>query len=303
MPLLRHWYSFILLIMMVIFPDLATARMLVYVSLVPQKYFVENIGRSLVDVRVMVPGGTAPGSYVPTSAQIAEASGSRIYVRAGFAAEADWVERILSKNRNIMVVKSDTGIDKPPISAYRLEEEGGREQAPRSPAADKSPPDDRRDPHIWLSPPLVKRQARQILRGLALMDRGNMNAYHGYYLEFYKEINSLDSRIRNILSKAPEVSFIGLPPAWGIFASTYGARQFTVQADATSAGTEAYQNTVSLAHRRGIRIVLGAPHASVEVSKRLAGDIGGKWIAADPMAANWSENLEKVAREIAGTAR
>ena len=299
MTIIRFISAALLMLMLVIVPSSGFARMQVTVSILPQQYFVQKIGGSLVDVRVMVPTGADPQTYVPTEQQIADASYSRIYVRAGFAAEEDWVERVLSRNRNIMVVKSDTGIDKPPISSYALEKAGDREPVSESAAAAGSPTKDRLDPHVWLSPPLVKRQARQILRGLALMDRGNTNVYHGYYLEFYKEINSLDSRLRNIFGRTPEVAFIGIPPAWGIFASTYGARQFAVHADALSAETEAYQNAVSLARERGIRIVLGAPNASTGLGKRLAGDIEGKWIPADPMAANWSENLEKVAREIA----
>ena len=42
----------------------------VFVSIMPQKYFVEKIGGNLVDVSVMVKPGVSPATYEPKPKQI-----------------------------------------------------------------------------------------------------------------------------------------------------------------------------------------------------------------------------------------
>jgi len=43
----------------------AAERLPVFVSIVPQKYFVQQIGKELVDVQVMVQPGASPATYEP----------------------------------------------------------------------------------------------------------------------------------------------------------------------------------------------------------------------------------------------
>ena len=55
----------------------------VFVSILPQKYFVEQIGKDLVDVRVMVQPGASPATYEPKPKQLVGLSKAEIYFSIG----------------------------------------------------------------------------------------------------------------------------------------------------------------------------------------------------------------------------
>ena len=52
----------------------ADNKIIVFVSILPQQYFVQQIGNDLVDVRVMVGPGQNPATYEPTPQQMAALS-------------------------------------------------------------------------------------------------------------------------------------------------------------------------------------------------------------------------------------
>jgi zinc transport system substrate-binding protein len=116
---------------------LAGGRIPVFVSIGPQKYFVLQIGGDLVDVRFMVEPGASPATYEPKPGQMADLARTKIYFAIGVPFEKVWVKRIAAANPGMKVVNTDQGIGKLGL-----------------------------DPHIWLSPPLVKVQARTILASL-----------------------------------------------------------------------------------------------------------------------------------------
>ena len=128
----------------------AQDRLTVFVSIVPQTYFVRQIGIGLVDVQVMVPPGSSPATYEPKPRQMAGLSKARIYFAIGVPFENAWLKRIAAANPQMQVVHTERGIKKIPMAAHEHPIEG------------EHPEHGILDPHIWLSPPLVKMQAHAI---------------------------------------------------------------------------------------------------------------------------------------------
>ena len=58
---------------------LAVERIPVFVSISPQKYFVQQIGKDLVDVKVMVQPGASPATYEPKPKQMVDLSKAKLY--------------------------------------------------------------------------------------------------------------------------------------------------------------------------------------------------------------------------------
>jgi len=90
----------------------------VFVSILPQKYFVEQIGKDLVDVRVMVKPGTSPVTYEPKPKQLADVSKAMIYFSIGVPFEKVWLKKIAAANPQMKVVHTDHGIEKIPMAAH-----------------------------------------------------------------------------------------------------------------------------------------------------------------------------------------
>lgn len=56
----------------------------VYVSILPQKYFVERIAGEYATVQVLVKPGKSPSTYSPSPDQIKELTTSDLFFRIGF---------------------------------------------------------------------------------------------------------------------------------------------------------------------------------------------------------------------------
>ena len=183
----------------------ANDRLTVFVSIAPQKYFVQQIVKDLVDVRVMVLPGADPHMYEPKPKQMVAISKAKLYFAIGIEFEKANLGKIVSTNPQIKVVYTDRGINKIPMAAYgrhdgkgehdkkaELSEEGDH----RHEKDDSAHEDDHHDhggldPHIWLSPPLVKIQAHAIMNALQEIDPSHRALYESNFstVRFSKLIN------------------------------------------------------------------------------------------------------------------
>jgi len=101
----------------------ASGAIPVYVSIVPQKYFVEKIGGKLVDVSVMVEPGASPASYEPRPRQMVGLSKARIYYAVGAPFEKTWLKKIASVNPEMLIAHTEEGIKKIPMKSHHHEED------------------------------------------------------------------------------------------------------------------------------------------------------------------------------------
>ena len=113
-------YLVIIFSMLDIFLEIGIAadRIPVFVSIVPQKYLVQQIGKDLVDVQAMVQPGANPATYEPKPKQMVELSKAKIYFAIGVPFENAWLEKIVAANPKMTVVHTDDGIEKLAMAAH-----------------------------------------------------------------------------------------------------------------------------------------------------------------------------------------
>ncbi len=76
-----------------------TGNISVFVSIPPQKQFVQKIGGNRVDVHVMLPPGESPETYSPSPEMLATLATANLYFQIGVPFEKNWVNSIRSLNR------------------------------------------------------------------------------------------------------------------------------------------------------------------------------------------------------------
>jgi len=261
----------------------------VFVSILPQKYFLEKIGGPYVSVSVMVAPGANPATYEPLPSQMAAVARARAYFAIGVPFEAAWLPRIRAANPELAIIHTDHGIEKKPINRDQ------KRLAARRGIF---------DPHIWLSPRLVAVQARTIADSLVKLDPAHGPEYKARLDAFIHEIKKTDAKISKLLAHVhrPAV-FMVFHPCWGYFADDFGLRQVAVEKEGKSPKPEALKKLIEFAKNRKIRAILVQPQFPVRTAKIIASAIHGKIIFADPLAYDWTDNLLKVSRAIAGAAR
>jgi zinc transport system substrate-binding protein len=275
----------------------------VYVSIVPQKYFVQQIGKDLVDVQVMVSPGASPATYEPKPRQMAGISKAKAYFSVGVPFESRWLKKIAAANPRMKVVATDQGVQKIPMAAgYHLGEPGDADHHEGREDADDDHGHDHEagglDPHIWLSPPLVKIQARHILTGLQAIDPSHGDRYERNYHDFLRAIDLLDQQLKQIFSGVKDRRFLVFHPSWGYLAQAYGLKMTPIEVQGKDPKPAQLEALIAYARREGIKVVFVQPQFSARSAQLIAGEIGGKVAFADPLAENWADNLLMVADQI-----
>lgn len=255
----------------------------VFVSILPQKYFVQQIGGDRVEVQVMVRPGASPATYEPRPRQMAQLSEARIYFAVGVPFESAWLEKIAAANPRMTVIHTEHGIRKIPMAIH--DHDGGREEGEHGIL----------DPHIWLSPPLVKIQARAIMTALQAADPPNQAFYEAGCERFMAAVDALDSRIKTLLAPERGLRFMVFHPAWGYFAEAYGLRQVPIEIEGKAPKPAELKALIDHARHAGIRAIFVQPQFSTKSADIIAAEIGARVIVADPLAEDWPVNLEAVA--------
>ena len=214
----------------------ASVPLPVFVSILPQKYFVERVGGERVTVSVMVGPGQSPETYEPTPRQMTALSRARLYFSIAVAFEDTWMKRIQAANPALRVVAMQRG-----VALLSLSGPGGEPGGT--------------DPHIWTSPPRVKFMAMTIRDALIEADPAHRGDFESNYREFIAELAALDRDIRAILAQAKAKSFLVFHPAWGYFAKDYGLRQIPIEAEGKEPGAKSLAGVIDLGKREGVKVI------------------------------------------------
>lgn len=257
-------------------------RLSVFVSIVPQRFFVRQIGKELVDVHAMVPPGADPHTYEPKPRQMVSLATAKLFFAIGIEFEAARLKKILSTNPQIKVVHTDEGIQK--ISMTEGDHHG-EDQHDHSGL----------DPHIWLSPPLVMMQARTMLNALGEADPVNRSYYEANYKAFMAELADLDADLKKIFADRQGLRFMVFHPSWGYFARSYGLVQVPIEIEGKSPKPAQLAGLIENARENNIKIIFVQPQFSSKSAELIAREIGGEVAFVDALAEDWSENLREVA--------
>jgi zinc transport system substrate-binding protein len=247
----------------------------VWVSIVPQEYFVERIGGERVVVEVMVPPGASPATYEPKPSQIESLANADLYVRIRVPFEEAWMSRIEAANQGMLIVDQSDGIE-------RI---------------------DGTDPHVWLSPRLAKTQADNIYQGLVEVDPGGEGFYRANLEAFLTDLDELDARIEETLSGLEVREFMVFHPAWSYFARDYGLTMIPVQIEGSDPSAAEMSELVQTARSHNIKVIFAQPEFSTRSADTIAEEIGGRVLLISPLAPDWLENLERVADTFAEVLR
>lgn len=280
---------------------LAADTLPVYVSIVPQKYLVQQIGRERVDVRIMVQPGASPATYEPKPAQMAALSNTRIYFAIGVPFENVWLSKIAAANPAMTVVRSDAGIEKLAMAAHH--DFDAAESRHGHQGHDDHPGEEGLDPHIWLSPPLVKIQVKNMMAALQRIDPAHSAAYEANGRNFMDQIDRLDAELKQIFAGKAHLRFMVFHPAWGYFASAYGLQQVPIEIEGKDPKPAQLKALIEHARGSGIKVIFVQPQFSTKSAALVAREIGGQVAFADPLAADWMANLRGVAEKFRAALR
>lgn len=160
----------------------------VYVSILPQKFFVERVGGEQVRVAVMVEPGQSAETYEPRPRQMAGLSSADLFYRVGMPFEETWMDAIQAANPEMAVLDARQDL------VLREMESGHDHDDDPDHAAGA------RDPHIWLSPANVRVMIARLRDQLIDLDPEHAAQYRRNHDRFAQELVQLESEISALLA-------------------------------------------------------------------------------------------------------
>ncbi|MCK4378690.1 MAG: zinc ABC transporter substrate-binding protein, partial [Deltaproteobacteria bacterium] len=208
----------VLLLCALAFPALAKVRAIV--SIMPQKFFLEQLVGDLVEVVVMVPPGASPHTYEPRPSQMMALNAADIYFSIGVEFEKIWLPRFRQLNERLVFVDTSRGIEKIPVGTERktVDKRGN------------PTPDCCLDPHIWLNPRLVRKISQTMADSLSTMDPDHRLEYQQHLATWEKKLEQLNEQLYQATRPMRDhPCFLVFHPSWRYFAREYGLRQLAVE--------------------------------------------------------------------------
>ena len=258
--------------------DGSSVRIKVFVSIIPQEYFVERIGGRYVDVEVLVPPGQSPSTFEPTSKQMSRLSESAVYFCIGVPFEKVFVPKIKDALKDLHIADTSTGVK----LRYFSSTEG-----PQVP-----------DPHIWLDPKRVKILARLICSELSKIDPLHAKEFERNLKAFEDDLESLDRNIARTLEPFKGGRIFVFHPAFGYFAQSYGLEQIAVEVEGKQPSARQLSSLINKARAEQVTIIFVQPQFSKRNAETIARAIGGAVVPINPLPKDYLRELESMALEI-----
>ena len=271
-----------------LFGSLLSAAQTVTVSILPQKYFVEQIAKDFLHVNVMVAPGASQHTYEPKPAQMKELANSDAYFTIGDGFEKAWLPKFHNANPKMLIVDSIKGIEKIAMAEHHHEGEKA--------GAHQDHEEESLDPHVWLDPILVKTQAKNIYDALVTLYPAQTAEFTKNYEAFIVSIDALDASIQKTLSDIKSRKFIVFHPSFGYFAKRYNLEQIAIEVSGKEPKPSELATIIKEAKEENAKVVFVAPQFSQKSAVSIAKQNNGKVVPIDPLAYAWSENLLSIAK-------
>lgn len=260
------------------------------VSIEPLRYIAGQIAGDDFAINVLVPPGSSPETYEPTTVQLRDMANSVAYFSTGLIDFEHHLNHMLTEDMpGVRLVTLDQGIE-----LIREDEHHGG-AAPEEKAGSHSHAHGV-DPHIWLSLRCVKKMAETIAGELQSLYPDSMK-YSLNYEKFAGKIDSLDRELSARMA-GRDIGFMIYHPALTYFARDYGLTQIVIEEDGKEPSAEHIRSLVKTARGQAITKLFYQSQFSQSTVRALAEELAIETVPFDPLAPNVVENIDSLSHKI-----
>ena len=195
-------------------------RLRVLTSFYPMYDFACKIGGDCIDVTNMVPSGTEPHDWEPSTNDLTHLEQADVFIYNGADMEP-WADDLLvSRSDTLRVVEASENVE-------LRTTDGEHEHAHEHEDADHHHGDF--DPHVWLDPENAKIEMEAIRDALCAADPENSTVFQSNYEKYAAELDALDAEFREKLAPLPNRTIVVAHEAFGYLCDAYGLTQVGIE--------------------------------------------------------------------------
>lgn len=267
------------------------AKLMVFTSILPQKFFVEQLAGDLAEVEVLVGPGMSPHTYEPLPQQMSKLSRASLFFTIGVPFEKALEKKLAAVCPNLKIVATNEGV------AYRsMETFASDHQHDENCTHAAGQP----DPHIWLDPLQVTIQARNIATALKALLPDSHTLIDERLGSFNRQLEELTEELAQKMLPWKGQTMLVFHPAFGYFANRFGMQQRAIEIEGKEPGPRQLVELIRQCRAENIHIIFVQKQFPVSAAKTVAEAIGGSVIQIDPLAENYFANLREIAQTVTG---
>lgn len=195
-------------------------RLRVLTSFYPMYDFACKIGGDCIDITNMVPSGTEPHDWEPSTNDLKNLEKADVFIYNGADMEP-WADDLLvSRSDTLRVVEASENVE-------LRTTDGEHEHAHEHEDADHHHGDF--DPHVWLDPENAKIEMEAIRDALCAADLENSTVFQSNYEKYAAELDALDAEFREKLAPLPNRTIVVAHEAFGYLCDAYGLTQVGIE--------------------------------------------------------------------------
>ncbi|WP_027188497.1 metal ABC transporter solute-binding protein, Zn/Mn family [Desulfovibrio cuneatus] len=299
----------------------AAAPVKVVVSLAPQKYFLQRLAGTALEVTVLASSGSDPHTFEPSPAQMRAVAGAQVYFTIGAPFEAAWLPRIQGAAKQLRIVPLHAALEedadhhedeKHAEPAHKGEEkhaEPGHKDDDHDDHAEAHATDAHghghtgKDPHIWLSPALMLRMLDVMEKEVVALLPEKANAVTEAATALRNDIQTLQKSIHAQFAPFPAKQrlFLTFHPAWHYFAEEFGTTELSIEIDGKEPSPKAMKKVIDTALHHGLNTVFIEPQFPKSAAAMVADSIGARIVTVDPLQEDWLALLQSFSKELAAS--
>lgn len=257
----------------------------VFVTVAPLAWLVKGVGGERVRVQSLVRPGQDPHGFEPSPRQLAALQQADAYLSLDLPFERVWLPRVAGQQPRLRIVHLGAEIHEP-----------GHGQEGVHAHADH-------DPHQWTDPLRMQVLSEQVRDLLVELLPGAAAEFRGRQAGIATRLRELHGALRERFAAMQPKVFLVHHPAWGHLAARYGLTQLAVEQGGKEPGPKALAALSAAVRHHGITTLFVEPQASDHLARSLADALSLQIVPLDPLAADYDDNLRRVAEQIAGGVR
>lgn len=275
-----------------------TNRPIIVVSILPQSYFVEQIGGDTVQPLVLVGPGQSPHTYEPTPKQMQDLAQASAWILSNTDFEINLKPKVTSLYPSLLLVDGTQGVTFRMMEAHHHEEEvdyadgenhGDDEDHNAAESVDIH--DMELDRHTWLGRENAKILAAHIKDTLTTLVPNKASFYENRYQTLVKEIDETFNKLKVDLQPLQGSTVFVFHPAFGYFLDEFGIHQEAIETGGKEPSVQTLEQIITKAREEQVRVIFVQSQFPTTAAKTVADSLGAQVVPLDPLAKNWMENI------------
>lgn len=235
-------------------------KLKVAVSFNAMKEFTQAVGKDKVDVIQLIPDGTEPHDFQPTTKSMKDLADAKVFVYQGLGMEP-WADQVLTSlgKKDLTAVEAGKGVD----VIQNTDPEEAKEHGPV-------------DPHAFLSLSAAQVEVQNIADALAKADPANADYYQKNAADYKGQLKALQDEYTPKFAALSHKDFVTGHAAFAYLCRDFGLTQNSVE-DVFADGEPSTQKLAELvdyskAHQ--VKTIFVEDMVSPKTSETLAKEVG-----------------------------